>query len=558
MAAPLVALAKFAGKKVFSKIQEKYPGGVIGLIATLVFASMLYGYVVINTVSGIMSSLSTGSIVSEDQCAFVNDFAYVDADGMGAEVEESSGDEDSSADPADTDTLIMPLADIHVNSHYGARKSPLTQGGNKGSSDHKGTDYRGTTGTPIYAVADGVVYKAGNIGGLGQRIAIKHKIKGKILYVVYGHTTNATKYFKEGDSVKAGDVVAEVGNTGNSSAPHLHMEVWSIPALYGAVGSVDPHKWLLDQGALKTVEVEPTSGNLIIRDGDVDLPEELLEDADIKQLMIDCNIVQEDSGSDEGNGVGAGAWGGHENGRIPDAAMCEFKTARGHKARCDAAENFDVLNEEYKKKFGAYMSITDSYRDYDAQVRVRAAKPTLAAVPGTSNHGWGLALDIGSGMSNPLSATYGWMRANGPSHGWIHPTWARTIAEGGSKPEAWHWEFVGRSDSQGKGTVAEAQAYAKQKMASEYKWDDKQYKCLVEVWNRESRWDYKAANPGSTARGIPQAMMSAHFRNWESNPDAKKFLESPTVQIDWGLNYIDGRYTTPCGAWAFWQLNNYY
>lgn len=561
MAAPLLIAGKYVAQKGLALIQEKYPGGIPGLIATIVLVSMLQVYIVVSAVMGVLSGFSSGTAVTADECVFVNDFAYVSSDSDDAGAEESSGDTDDSSDPANTDVLLMPLADVHVNSNYGPRTAPSTGSGTTGSSNHKGTDYRGSIGTPIYAIADGVVYQAGAISGLGERIAIKHVINGKKWYVVYGHTTNATKYFKKGDTVKAGDVVAEVGNTGNSSAAHLHMEVWTIPALWGPTGSVDPHKWLLSNGALKTTPVATTTGDLVLRDGDTEVPEELLEDADIQQLMIDCNVVKQDSGSDDGNGTGAGPWGGHKNGRIPADEMCRFNTTpkfQNHLARCDAVENFDLLNELYKKKFGSYISITDSYRNYDQQVAVRKAKPTLAAVPGTSNHGWGLALDLGSGINSPLSPSYKWMRENGPAYGWIHPKWARTIAEGGSKPEAWHWEFVGRSDSQNIGTPAQAKSYAKEKMSSSYKWDDKEYKCLDKVWTNESGWDYKAANPISTARGIPQTMMSVHFPDWTNNADAKKFLDTPSVQIDWGLKYIKGRYKTPCGAWDYWQKNKHY
>jgi D-alanyl-D-alanine carboxypeptidase len=69
-------------------------------------------------------------------------------------------------------------------------------------------------------------------------------------------------------------------------------------------------------------------------------------------------------------------------------------------------------------------------------VSTKAAKGYLAARPGTSNHGWGLAADLGVG--GYASADYAWMRANAPAFGWDNPGWARP---GGTKAEPWHWEF---------------------------------------------------------------------------------------------------------------------
>ena len=62
----------------------------------------------------------------------------------------------------------------------------------------------------------------------------------------------------------------------------------------------------------------------------------------------------------------------------------------------------------------------------------------LAAVPGTSNHGWGVAVDFACGAEQFGSAGYRWLKANGPKYGWTHPSWAEP---GGSRPEPWHWEY---------------------------------------------------------------------------------------------------------------------
>ncbi|MEV0218274.1 tachylectin-related carbohydrate-binding protein [Streptomyces sp. NPDC050704] len=80
-----------------------------------------------------------------------------------------------------------------------------------------------------------------------------------------------------------------------------------------------------------------------------------------------------------------------------------------------------------------------------------------------------------------------------------------------------------------------------------------QWSCLDQLWTKESGWRWNADNPSSTAYGIPQALpgskMGSAGADWASNPE---------TQIKWGLSYINDRYNTPCGAWNFWQTNNWY
>ncbi len=137
-------------------------------------------------------------------------------------------------------------------------------------------------------------------------------------------------------------------------------------------------------------------------------------------------------------GRGGGSWGGYENGLIPASALCPVAGASGEYLRADAANAFRELTAAYARRFGRPISVTDAYRSYAEQVRLFAIKPNLAAVPGFSNHGWGLALDLGGGINRFGTAEHEWMRANAPRYGWVHPLWARA---NGSKPEAWHWEY---------------------------------------------------------------------------------------------------------------------
>ena len=85
------------------------------------------------------------------------------------------------------------------------------------------------------------------------------------------------------------------------------------------------------------------------------------------------------------------------------------------------------------------LCITDSYRSLQAQSTLFATKPDLAATPGTSNHGWGLAVDLCGGAEAFGTPEHDWPVSNGPRFGWHHPAWARVD---GSRPEPWHFEFA--------------------------------------------------------------------------------------------------------------------
>lgn len=129
---------------------------------------------------------------------------------------------------------------------------------------------------------------------------------------------------------------------------------------------------------------------------------------------------------------------GAANGRLSDSDLCDLWVG-GHQLRADAAVALAELNVAYQEAFGEALSITDSYRSYAAQVSVARRKPGLAARPGTSEHGWGLAVDLAGGVQN-ADRRYRWLRENAPRYGWDNPAWARS---GGSGPyEPWHWEFT--------------------------------------------------------------------------------------------------------------------
>ncbi len=146
-------------------------------------------------------------------------------------------------------------------------------------------------------------------------------------------------------------------------------------------------------------------------------------------------LVLPPTGADA-RGCGGRSTEGYPNGFLPASALCPLAVGSGHRLRADAAAAFNAMYAA-----GA-PCITDSYRSYAAQVDVFRRKPDLAAVPGTSNHGWGIAIDFGCGAERFDSDAYRWLKANAGRFGFAHPTWAEPD---GSKPEPWHWEYVGRA-----------------------------------------------------------------------------------------------------------------
>ena len=108
----------------------------------------------------------------------------------------------------------------YVTSYYGYRVHPIS--GEK--NYHTGVDIGMVQGTEILAGHDGTVTLAGNAGGYGLCVAIEGEAyKGHTLTTKYGHCSQIL--VSVGQEVKAGDVIAKVGSTGNSTGPHLHLEV---------------------------------------------------------------------------------------------------------------------------------------------------------------------------------------------------------------------------------------------------------------------------------------------------------------------------------------------
>ena len=111
---------------------------------------------------------------------------------------------------------IRPVAGGFLNSSFGYRQDPI----DAVRRFHQGQDFSVPTGTPIFAPADGVVKRAYYIGGFGNHIKLDH---ASGYSTTFAHLSKM--FVRHGQKVKRGDIIGETGNTGRSTAPHLHYEV---------------------------------------------------------------------------------------------------------------------------------------------------------------------------------------------------------------------------------------------------------------------------------------------------------------------------------------------
>lgn len=100
--------------------------------------------------------------------------------------------------------------------------------------------------------------------------------------------------------------------------------------------------------------------------------------------------------------------------------------------------------------------------------------------------------------------------------------------------------------------IIEPKEYAYKVAQKEFGWNRAEYKCLGILWGKESAWDFEAKSP-THDYGIPQR----HMRK-NTQQEINAFMKDPATQIQWGLNYIEKRYGSPCEAWAFWKVNRWY
>jgi murein DD-endopeptidase MepM/ murein hydrolase activator NlpD len=130
-------------------------------------------------------------------------------------------------------------AEGRLASRFGWRADPM---GGYDTRFHRGIDLANSSGTPIYATADGVVRFTGIQGGFGKAVRIRHEASG--LETVYGHLDSFK--VKAGEKVKRGDLIGLMGNTGRSTGPHLHYEVRKSGKSFNPQSFILPESLIVD------------------------------------------------------------------------------------------------------------------------------------------------------------------------------------------------------------------------------------------------------------------------------------------------------------------------
>lgn len=138
----------------------------------------------------------------------------------------------------------MPAASYTLSSAFGYRRDPFNGSG----AMHNGLDFKATHGTAILAAADGVVTKAGWMGGYGKTIEITH---GNGLMTRYAHMSSLGA--KLGQKVERGIQIGRMGSTGRSTGTHLHFEVRNNGR------AINPHKFLKANNNVLKVQTNGTT-----------------------------------------------------------------------------------------------------------------------------------------------------------------------------------------------------------------------------------------------------------------------------------------------------------
>lgn len=299
----------------------------------------------------------------------------------------------------------------------------------------------------------------------------------------------------------------------------------------------------------------------------------------------------------------------YENGEIPLDALVEVP-GFGY-ARPDVGAALKKMKRAAAKD-GVNLS-GGGYRSFAEQAALFKQKPGLAAPAGRSNHGWGIAIDFsGADWNTPV---FKWLSENAARFGLAHPSWAQ---QDGSRPEPWHWEYVGGGEvtgiykktrklttppvkrkpepddlvspesplTGGNAFVAAVLSMATQEMgpskkrvretfqfdktpetreeivqaakamAAAYGWTGKKWRALRNVI--EGRGDV----PGES-NWDPTALNEESGATGipQLHPDyheIPKNWKNPLVQIRWLLSYVANRYGDPLGAWAHKQEKGWY
>ncbi|PSL04660.1 murein DD-endopeptidase MepM/ murein hydrolase activator NlpD [Haloactinopolyspora alba] len=125
---------------------------------------------------------------------------------------------------------LLPISTYRITAGFGS-------GGSMWSSTHTGLDFAASTGTEVYSMSSGEIVFAGYDGPYGNKIVIEHWDGTETWYC------HLSRFVQRSGEVSPGEVIGQVGSTGNSTGPHLHLEVHPDGG-----GPVNPRTWLEEQG----------------------------------------------------------------------------------------------------------------------------------------------------------------------------------------------------------------------------------------------------------------------------------------------------------------------
>lgn len=230
----------------------------------------------------------------------------------------------------------------------------------------------------------------------------------------------------------------------------------------------------------------------------------------------------------EGNAVSRGVLGGSSDvkARLGIEANLASETEQ---ALLDKQGALAQLDQTKISSTGQYLTALAELR---AQKTAAMAEATIGGYSGgfydtAENYDW-----VGDGQNGQV-----WMRQNREA---LQPFY--DIAGSATANDTETWKRVAKN------------------IASQFfGWSGEDFAAINSIIMRESKWDPNAANKTSSARGIPQTMMSVYFGdNWKTSENAQRFQQDPVWQIVWLMNYIKGRYGTPQAALAFKDANGWY
>lgn len=227
--------------------RQRHPRVLTGFAASTMVSAGLTALIGISTFGGVSAQASqplTASIVGGTSAQATTPAALQGSDNAALKSQVSEAKQQSESSSATTactvtgaqgvrtafasessNTVVMPLTEdsYTVTSPFGYRFSPFSGE----YSFHAGVDLAADAGTPIHAIADGVVTYAGpGIDGRSNNlIIVKHTIDGHVYESWYVHMYDDGVLVSAGDKVSAGDVIGLVGSNGNSTGPHLHLEI---------------------------------------------------------------------------------------------------------------------------------------------------------------------------------------------------------------------------------------------------------------------------------------------------------------------------------------------